>query len=280
MPQALRFDPVRLEAIYERDADRYCVSLPLEHFMESTAQSTQRKITVESFDVIHDERPDIQCFSELLIQYPLPGKDIRKPARVVPDNMVFLHPEPIKARGSYMMPLQPIGPYFVMEYTRTEKPRKDYVDSRRKYEIDLKVPYYLLFHPESQDLIVFQMVRRKYIAAKPNAARRIEIPKLELEIGIKDEWVRYWFRGELVPLPGDLVKQLRESEKLLANAQRRSRTALRRAAAMEAARDAAEQAKTAAEQRAADAEAELARLREDMARRPANGSSRRSNGHS
>ena len=33
---------------YDNAAQQYCRSLPLEHFMEATAQATQRKITLES----------------------------------------------------------------------------------------------------------------------------------------------------------------------------------------------------------------------------------------
>jgi hypothetical protein len=47
--------------------------------MESTSHSTQRKITLESFDFIRFSRPDIQCFNELLVQYPRPGRDPEKP---------------------------------------------------------------------------------------------------------------------------------------------------------------------------------------------------------
>ena len=41
-----------LETLYERLANEYCRSLPLEHFIESTDQATQRKITLESLDLV------------------------------------------------------------------------------------------------------------------------------------------------------------------------------------------------------------------------------------
>jgi len=32
-------------------------------FMEATAQATQRKITLESLDLVHADRPDVQVFN-------------------------------------------------------------------------------------------------------------------------------------------------------------------------------------------------------------------------
>ena len=57
---------------YEEAAQAYLRSLPPEHFMEATAQATQRKITLESLDLLHARRPDVQVFNELLVQYPQP----------------------------------------------------------------------------------------------------------------------------------------------------------------------------------------------------------------
>src|SRR5262249_24418957 len=55
---------------YERAAEEYCASLPLEHFMEAIGQSTQRKISWESLDLIAARRGNMQVFNELLVQYP------------------------------------------------------------------------------------------------------------------------------------------------------------------------------------------------------------------
>ena len=62
--------PILLRIEYEEAAEAYLRSLPLEHFMESTAQATQRKITLESLDLVQARRPDVQVFNELLVQYP------------------------------------------------------------------------------------------------------------------------------------------------------------------------------------------------------------------
>ena len=196
-----------LETLYERLANEYCRSLPLEHFMESTDQANQRKITLESLDLVSAQWPEFQVFSELLILYPLTDADLKKPTRVCPDNMVVVHDEPIKAKGSFNVPLQPAGPTLILEYVSTENPRKDYVDNRRRYANDLQVPYYLLFEPEAQKLTVFRLSGKKYVAVKPNAADRLEIPPLKLEVAILDGWVRFWFEGELLPLPGEWVKE-------------------------------------------------------------------------
>ena len=78
-----------LEARYHKAALDYLHSLPLEHFMESTPHSTQRKITLESLDLVMAQRPDVHVFNELLVQYPLPRR--KKLGQVVPDNMVVIY---------------------------------------------------------------------------------------------------------------------------------------------------------------------------------------------
>src|SRR2546421_12796582 len=99
---------LRLE--YEKAAEAYLRSLPPEHFMEATAQGTQRKITLESLDLVHADRPDVQVFNELLVQYPQ-GRQ-QQIRQVVPDNMAVVHSEPIQANGSYDVPFQPVGPFW------------------------------------------------------------------------------------------------------------------------------------------------------------------------
>jgi Uma2 family endonuclease len=198
---------VLVEMYYEKAAREYLYSLPLEHFMEATPQATQRKITLESLDLVHAQRPDVQVFNELLVQYPLPRR--KRPGQVVPDNMVVVHPEPIKVEGSYNLPLQPVGPFWMLEYVSKNSERKDYTENMNKYEHDLKVPYYLMFMPESQDLTLYHHNGEKYVSVTPNAQGRYEIPELELEMGLHGGWMRYWFRGELLPLPAELQAELR-----------------------------------------------------------------------
>jgi len=252
-------DPGRTKLVYERDAERYLRSLPLEHFMEATAQATQRKVTVTSFDLIQLGRPDVQCFSELLVQYPVPGRDPDEPARVVPDNMVVVHPEPIRADRSYMLPLQPVGPFLVLEYVSQGSRRKDYDDSYRKYERELRVPYYLLFYSDNEEMTLFRLVGDRYVTVTPHPAGRLAIPELELEVALHEGWVRFWFRGGLVPVPTELQKRLDTLGEQL-RAEREARLAAeQRATASEQVAESERQARLAVE-------AELARLRDELAR--------------
>jgi hypothetical protein len=55
---------------YDKYAEEYLRSLPLEHFMEATGQSIQREITLESLALVRARRPEVQVFSELLVIYP------------------------------------------------------------------------------------------------------------------------------------------------------------------------------------------------------------------
>ncbi len=111
--------PHLLSLQYDKYAEEYLRSLPPEHFMEATGQSIQREITLESLALLRARRPEVQVFNELLVQYP--HGDATRPRQVVPDNMVVVHDKPIKARGSYKVPLQPVGPFWMLEYVSKEK---------------------------------------------------------------------------------------------------------------------------------------------------------------
>ncbi|HJT77795.1 MAG TPA: Uma2 family endonuclease [Gemmataceae bacterium] len=217
----------QLRLAYERWAQEYLRSLPPEHFMEATPQGTQRKITLESLDLVHARRPEVQLFNELLVQYPY-GR-AKRPHQVVPDNMVVVYPEPIEAGGSYDVPLQPVGPYWVLEYVSRHSERKDYDESLRKYERELKVPYYLGFHPEDQELLLFRHTGRRYRSVTPNGEGRHPIPELGLEVALLGGWVRFWFEGKLLPLPGDMQRELDELSRRLRAAEERARGAEERA---------------------------------------------------
>jgi Uma2 family endonuclease len=135
-----------LEARYHRAAQDYLESLPLEHFMESTPHSKQREITLESLALLKARRPDVHVFNELLVQYPLPRQ--KRLGQVVPDNMVVIDADPIDAVWSYNLPMVSARPFWMLEYVSKSNKRKDYVDNMRRYERELKVPYYLLFDYE------------------------------------------------------------------------------------------------------------------------------------
>jgi Uma2 family endonuclease len=211
-----------LRYAYAKAADDYLRSLPLEHFMESTPQAKQREITLESLALVKARRPDVQVFNELLVQFPMRGR--RRPAQVVPDNMVVVWKDPIDAQGSYDVPLQPVRPFWVFEYVSPSNRRKDYEDSFEKYE-RLKILYYLVFYPDTQDLTLFHHNGEKYVSKKPNRRGRLAIPELDMEVSLLDGWVRYWFKGELLPLPADLQRDLDETRRQLAEATRRAESA-------------------------------------------------------
>ena len=265
-----------LEKYLDAEAEKYLRRLPMEHFMEATAQATQRKITVCSFELVHAHRPDIQTFNELLVMYPV-GR-LKKSWKVVPDNMVVVHDEPIEARGHFSLQMQPVSPFWVLEYVSKESERKDYEQNMRKYERQLKVPYYLLFYPDNQELTLFRHNGKRYVSVVPDEEGLHALPELEMAVGLVEGWARFWFRGEMLPLPGDLQKDLNETRRQLGKARRETKSANRRADE-EAARadEAAERADEAAE-RADEAErrlseeqqsrlrmeAELARMRADL----------------
>jgi Uma2 family endonuclease len=208
---------------YEKAAEAYLHGLPPEHHMEATPQDTQRKITLESLDLVHARRPEVQFFNELLIQYPHGRRgQIRQ---VVPDNFVVIHPEPIRAYGSYDLPLQPVGPFWVLEYVSKGSERKDYEDSSRKYERELKVPCYLIFYPDNQELTLFRHRGGKYVTVRANAAGRHSIRELGLEVALLEGWVRFWYEGELLLLPAALQRDREEARQEAREARQEARHA-------------------------------------------------------
>ncbi|MFO0841281.1 MAG: Uma2 family endonuclease [Gemmataceae bacterium] len=211
---------VLLRLKYEKWAEEYLKSLPLEHFMEATAQSRQREITVESFALIRAKRPEFHYFNELLIQYPRKGRVV--PGRVVPDNMVVLHHGEIKATGSYDLPFQPGGPFWTLEYVSKSNERKDYDTNLRIYERHLQVPFYMAFYPDLQDLSLFRLQAGKYVLVLPNASGRYPIDTIDVEVAILEGWVRYWYLGKLLPLPAELDRDLIAARAQLLKAQKRA----------------------------------------------------------
>jgi Uma2 family endonuclease len=201
----------RTEIDYEAAAQAYLRSLPLQHFMEAIPQATQREITLESLALLRGRRPDVHVFNELLVQYPRPGR--RKLGQVVPDNMVVLSDQPLRAEGSFNVPEQPAGPFWVLEYVSKGNPRKDYEDSFDKYEQELQVPYFLIFYPDNQEVTLYRHTGKKYVTVKPNQHERYAIGPLDLEVGLLHGWLRYWYHGELLPLPAELQRELDEARR-------------------------------------------------------------------
>jgi Uma2 family endonuclease len=233
--------------------------------MEGKAQATQRKITLESLDLVSARRPEVQVFNELLVQYPRP--DEPPPGQVVPDNMVVLSDQPVRATTSFNLPLESARPFWMLEYVSKHNKRKDYEDSFDKYERDLKVPYYLIFYPDTQDLTLYHHSGERYVAVPPNEQGRHAIPELTLEVALLNGWVRFWYQDQLLPLPADLQRELDEIRQQLERAKGRAERAKRRAEQekqrAEQEKQRAEQEKQRAEQ--ADSRAQQEKLRADEA---------------
>ena len=236
-----------LERRYQKAAQEYQRNLPLEHYMEATPHATQRRITLASLELLEAKRTDVHLFNELLVQYRLPKDHL---GQVVPDNMVVIHPDPIDADGSYVVELQPAGPFWVLEYVSKSTKRKDYKDNMQKYERDLKVPYYLLFDPETQKLALYRHNKKRYVAVVADAPGRCSIKELDIEVGLLDGWVRFWYQGELLPLPTELQDALDETKRQLTEMTRRAATATRRADTAARRADTATQRADTATQRA------------------------------
>ncbi|MGL4555079.1 MAG: Uma2 family endonuclease, partial [Gemmataceae bacterium] len=202
------------ELHYRREAQKYLAGLTDEDFMESTSQATQRRITLASLELVERQVPRFHLFNELLVQYPVVGQ--RPTGKVVPDNMVVLHDGWLRVDGSYDVPFQPAGPFWAMEYVSRSSERKDYDINLEKYEHALRVPYYLLFHPDVQEMTLYRMNEAdKYVSVKPNEHGRYALPEVEIEVALVSDWVRFWFRGELLPLPGELLTDLRATRQAL-----------------------------------------------------------------
>ncbi|MBY0233128.1 MAG: hypothetical protein K2W96_27915 [Gemmataceae bacterium] len=77
-----------------------------------------------------------------------------------------------------------------------------------RYERDLRIPYCLIYSREAMELSLYRLRRRRYSAVVPDEDGRCEIAEIESSVGLLDGWVRYWHRGELVPLPDELDAEL------------------------------------------------------------------------
>ncbi len=221
--------------------------------MEATPQATQRKITLESFDLVHAYRPEVYIFNELLVQYPL-DPDSKTIGQVVPDNMVVISPEPFPPLTNFSLPFQQVKPFWMFEYVSKQSERKDYEDNFVKYEQHLKTTYYLVFYPDNQDMTLYKLQKGHYVSVKPNKQGRCQIPKLDMEVGLLEGWVRYWYQGKLLPLPAEQLRSLEEISDRLAVSQKQTEEQAQRA-------EQEQQGRLLAEKELAQLREELARLR-------------------
>jgi hypothetical protein len=93
----------------------------------------------------------------------------------------------------------------------------------------LKVPYYLIFHPDDQDLRLYRHTKGKYVLVKPFEHGRLPIPKLEIEVALLGGWVRFWHKGGVLPLPGELERELEAARREAQDLRRRADEAQQRA---------------------------------------------------
>lgn len=196
---------------YDAAAWEYYQTLPMEHFMEATPQATQRIIAAESLDLLKTRCPGVQYFNELLVQYVFDGK-LR---RVVPDNMLVIGDVPDHRRSSYATELEPAPPFMMFEWVSDSSEGKDYGESFRKYERELRTPYCLCFHPDKGKWDLYHHDGRRYVPLEPDRNGRVAIPELDLQIGLRDGWIRFWHQGELLEIPAEYQQQLnRQSEQI------------------------------------------------------------------
>jgi pyruvate/2-oxoglutarate dehydrogenase complex dihydrolipoamide acyltransferase (E2) component len=246
---------------YERAAEEYLASLPLEHFMEGRLQAKQREITLASLNLLKVWRVHLQVCNELLMQYFFEG-NLRQ---VVSDNMALESDQPIQGIGSFAVELEPTPPFLVLEYVSpgAANQRKDYEDCFRKYERELKVPYCLLFDPGRRDLRLYRHTGKRYELVPANAQGRHPIPEWELEVGLLEGWVRFWYQGRLLELPADLQRGIEELQRQVEQQRQRAEEADRRA---EQEKQRAEHEKQRAEQEQQRAEHEQQRAEQEQQR--------------
>jgi Uma2 family endonuclease len=179
---------------YERAAQEYYLTLPLEHFMEATPQFSQRLILADALGWIHRHRPQLHFFGELCVLQFVEGQLVR----VVPDLMVVLGDLEDQKRGSYAPELE-LPVFWALEIVSPSN-RGEYTEKRELYEQKLKVPYYLIYDPEAAplQLCLYRHDGTEYQIVRPNEHGRYPIQEIDLEIGLIDGWARLWFEGELV----------------------------------------------------------------------------------
>jgi hypothetical protein len=163
-------------------------------------------------------------------------------------------PSRSRPTATTICPLQPVGPFWVLDYVSKYSRRKDYDDNTRKYEHDLKVPYYMLFDSDQQKLSLYRHNGEKYVSVMPDVHERCTIPELDVAVGLLNGWVRYWYQGEMLLLPAELQAAVYE-------ANRRADDAVRRTDAAKGRGDAAKSRAGAAEREIAQLRAQLERMR-------------------
>ncbi len=197
--------------VYKRAADEFADQFTLEDLMESTPHSRQKRIAEDSFLELQRRIPGVHVFNELLVQY----RDGDRPVQVVPDVFVILNEFEQTDRSSYVVEYEAQPVFLVIEVLSPNTKMKDNVDSFKKYEKDLHVPYCILVDPETAELKVHQWKNGRYRRATVVSGRHL-IPELELAVGMQDGIARFWHRGELLRVSVEKSELLAERDAALA----------------------------------------------------------------
>ncbi|WP_353258957.1 Uma2 family endonuclease [Prochlorothrix hollandica] len=87
------------------------------------------------------------------------------------------------------------------------------------YERILQVPFYGIFHPQTNTLELYRLVNGQYTAQHPNASHRFWIAELNLFLGtwpgqrsaLSTHWLRWWDAAEtLLPWSSEVIDQERQ----------------------------------------------------------------------
>lgn len=231
MSQTVLTDVFMTPEEYEEAALEFQRGLTIEDIMEAHILTLLRGSFLALL-MLKRNHPQLQVFSEVLVQYPFDGEL----HRVVPDNMLVLNSDPSREwnRTSYNLEYERDNPFLVVEYVSTDTAEKDRDDgaSYHKYEHELRVPYYLIYDPDAASRITLHRHNGVGYEQQPaNADGRFEVPELDLEIGVDDILVRYWHQGSLLPIPTEVQKLLAEKEDALVKALAEKEDALRQISA-------------------------------------------------
>ncbi len=203
---------------YDRAEAEFFRLETIEDMSESADSFTQRAITLSALqDLKTLHFPEMDIFNEFMLIYTLP----KGLGRVTPDNFITLGLPPQKWKSSF--PVTDVQlPFWVLEYVSPPTQNKDYVKSFGKYE-DLQIPYCTLFDPCVQKLTMFQYNGHRYEPMLLDERRRYLISELDLHVGLLDGWMRFWFRGQLLPTAAEAALQ-REGDALkMAESRERNR---------------------------------------------------------
>ena len=206
---------------YDEAERQYELRETIEDIMESVPQARQRS-SFYGLVMLHSDFPDLGVYNEILILYPAAGRI----GEVCADNMLVRgdhHDPQTDQRGSFRVALEAGTIFLVAEYVSESNPNKDRPggESFLKYERDLKVAYYLLFdqYDHNQPLRLFHHNGEQYELVPTNSEGRFPIAELFLEAAVIGNMVRYWYRGELLPVYEEIPEIIWDKNGVIADQQ-------------------------------------------------------------